>query len=50
MAYVSNTNDEAAPTVLIVESNVMSVQRLTTIFKIKDFNIEICEDGDKAVD
>ena len=50
MAYVSNTQDEAAPTVLIVESNVMSVQRLTTIFKIKDFNIEICEDGDKAVD
>ena len=50
MAYVSNTQDEAAPTVLIVESNVMSVQRLTTIFKIKDFNIEVCEDGDKAVD
>ena len=50
MAYVSNNSDEASPTVLIVESNTMSIQRLTSIFKIKDFNIEICNDGDKAVD
>ena len=50
MAYVSNNSDEESPTVLIVESNVMSIQRLTSIFKIKDFNIEICQDGDKAVD
>ena len=50
MAYVSNNSDEESPTVLIVESNAMSIQRLTTIFKIKDFNIEICQDGDKAVD
>ena len=50
MAYVSQTLDEEAPTVLIVESNVMSIQRLSSIFKIKEFNIEICQDGDKAVD
>ena len=50
MAYVSNNSDEESPTVLIVESNAMSIQRLTSIFKIKDFNIEICQDGDKAVD
>ena len=50
MAYVSQTQDENAPTVLIVENNAMSIQRLTNIFKIKDFNIEVCQDGDKAVD
>ena len=50
MAYVSNNSDEESPTVLIVESNAMSIQRLSSIFKIKDFNIEICHDGDKAVD
>ena len=50
MAYVSNNSDEGSPTVLIVESNTMSIQRLTSIFKIKDFNIEICQDGDRAVD
>ena len=50
MAYVSNNSDDGSPTVLIVESNAMSIQRLTSIFKIKDFNIEICQDGDKAVD
>jgi len=50
MAYVSNNSDEESPTVLIVESNAMSIQRLSSIFKIKDFNIEICQDGDKAVD
>ena len=50
MAYVSNNSDEGSPTVLVVESNTMSIQRLTSIFKIKDFNIEICQDGDRAVD
>ncbi len=50
MAYVSNNSNEESPTVLIVESNAMSIQRLSSIFKIKDFNIEICQDGDKAVD
>ncbi len=50
MAYVSNNSDDGSPSVLIVESNAMSIQRLTSIFKIKDFNIEVCQDGDKAVD
>ena len=50
MAYVLNNSDEGSPTVLIVESNAMSIQRLTSLFKIKDFNIEVCQDGDKAVD
>ncbi len=50
MAYVSNNSNEESPTVLIVDNNAMSLQRLSRLFKIKDFNIEICEDGDKAVD
>ena len=50
MAYVSNNSDDGSPTVLIVESNAMSIQRLTSLFRIKDFNIEVCQDGDKAVD
>jgi len=50
MAYVSNNSNEESPTVLIVDNNTMSLQRLSRLFKIKDFNIEICEDGDKAVD
>lgn len=28
----------------------MSSMRLTNLFKTKNFNIEVCEDGDKAVD
>ena len=50
MAYVSNNSDEESPTVLIVDNNQMSLQRLSNLFKVKDFNIEICQDGDKAVD
>jgi len=50
MAYVSNNSNEESPTVLIVDNNAMSLQRLSRLFKVKDFNIEICEDGDKAVD
>jgi CheY-like chemotaxis protein len=50
MAYVSNNSNEESPTVLIVDNNAMSVQRLSRLFKVKDFNIEICEDGDQAVD
>ena len=50
MAYVSNNSNDESPTVLIVDNNAMSLQRLSRLFKIKDFNIEICEDGDKAVD
>ena len=50
MAYVSNNSNEESPTVLIVDNNAMTLQRLSRLFKVKDFNIEICEDGDKAVD
>ena len=50
MAYVSNNSDDESPTVLIVDNNPMSLQRLNNLFKIRDFDIEICQDGDKAVD
>jgi CheY-like chemotaxis protein len=50
MAYVSNNSNDESPTVLIVDNNAMSLQRLSNLFKFKDFNIEICQDGDKAVD
>jgi len=50
MAYVSNNSDDESPTVLIVDNNQMSLQRLSNLFKFKDFNIEVCQDGDKAVD
>lgn len=50
MAYVTPTDEETAPTVLIVDNNPMSLMRLREIFKIREFNIEVCEDGDQAVD
>jgi CheY-like chemotaxis protein len=50
MGLVSETNDDSAPTVLIVDNNPMSLNRLKSVFKVKNFNIEICEDGDQAVD
>jgi len=50
MGLVTDIDDEAAPTVLIVDNNPMSSMRLTNLFKTKNFNTEVCEDGDKAVD
>lgn len=50
MGFVTDVNDDAAPTVLIVDNNPMASMRLTNLFKAKNFNIEVCEDGDKAVD
>lgn len=50
MAYVTQADQDSAPTVLIVDNNPMSTRRLSEVFKIKDFHIEVCEDGDKAVD
>ncbi|MBT5661267.1 MAG: response regulator [Euryarchaeota archaeon] len=50
MGLVTDVNDDAAPTVLIVDNNPMSSMRLTNLFKAKNFKIEVCEDGDKAVD
>ena len=50
MAYVTEADGEATPTVLIVDNNPMSISRLSNIFKVKEFKIEVCDDGDKAVD
>ena len=50
MAYVTPTTEETAPTVLIVDNNPMSLMRLQEVFKIREFNVEVCEDGDQAVD
>ena len=50
MAYVTEADQDSAPTVLIVDNNPMSTRRLSEVFRIKEFHIEVCEDGDKAVD
>lgn len=50
MGLVTDVNDDAAPTVLIVDNNPMASMRLTNLFRAKNFKIEVCEDGDKAVD
>ena len=50
MAYVTETDEETAPTVLIVDNNPMSLMRLREVFKVREFNIEECQDGDQAVD
>ncbi|MEC7626063.1 MAG: response regulator, partial [Candidatus Thermoplasmatota archaeon] len=43
-------DDAAAPTVLIVDNNPMSSMRLSNLFKTRNFMVELCEDGDQAVD
>ena len=50
MVRVTDVEDEEAPTVLIVDNNQMSLHRITTIFRQRDFNVVTCEDGDRAVD
>ena len=50
MVRVTDVEDDESPTVLIVDNNQMSLHRLTTIFRQKEFNVVTCEDGDKAVD
>ena len=50
MAYVTEADQDSAPTVLIVDNNPMSTRRLSEVFRIKDFHIDVCEDGDQAVD
>ena len=50
MARVTDVEDEEAPTVLIVDNNQMANHRLKQIFNQRGFTVEICEDGDKAVD
>ena len=50
MGLVTEIDDDAAPTVLIVDNNPMSSLRLSNLFKTRNFNVEVCEDGDQAVD
>ena len=50
MGLVTEVNDDSAPTVLIVDNNPMSSMRLSNLFKTRNFSIEICNDGDQAVD
>ena len=50
MGLVTEVNDDSAPTVLIVDNNPMSSMRLSNLFKPRNFNVEVCEDGDRAVD
>jgi CheY-like chemotaxis protein len=50
MGLVTEIDDDAAPTVLIVDNNPMSSLRLSNLFKTRNFNVELCEDGDQAVD
>jgi len=50
MARVTDINDDEAPTVLLVDNNQMSLHRLTSIFRQREFNVVVCEDGDRAVD
>jgi two-component system chemotaxis response regulator CheY len=50
MVRVTDVEDEEAPTVLIVDNNQMAIHRLKQIFNQRGFSVEICEDGDKAVD
>ena len=50
MVRVTDVEDEEAPVVLIVDNNQMAIHRLKQIFTQRGFAVEICEDGDKAVD
>ena len=50
MGLVTEVDDAAAPTVLIVDNNPMSSMRLSNLFKTRNFMVELCEDGDQAVD
>ena len=50
MSYVSEVSSDEAPTVLIVDNNQMSIMRLREVFGKRGFAIEVCEDGDLAVD
>lgn len=50
MRLVSEADDDEAPTVLIVDNNEMATLRLKELFRVRDFKVEICNDGDIAVD
>ena len=50
MVRVTTTDDPDAQLVLIVDNNPMGTMRLSQVFTQKGWRIEICEDGDLAVD
>ena len=50
MVRVTATDDPEAQLVLIVDNNPMGIMRLSQIFTQKGWRIEVCEDGDLAVD
>lgn len=50
MGLVTEVEDASAPTVLIVDNNPMSSMRLSNLFKTRNFAVELCDDGDQAVD
>ena len=50
MVRVTETEDPEAQLVLIVDNNPMATMRLTQVFTQKGWKIEVCEDGDLAVD
>lgn len=50
MSKISDADSDSAPTVLLVDNNEMSLLRLREIFRQRDFAVEECKDGDKAVD
>ena len=50
MVRVTATDDPEAKLVLIVDNNPMGTMRLSQIFTQKGWRIEVCEDGDLAVD
>jgi two-component system chemotaxis response regulator CheY len=50
MVRVTTSDDPEDPLVLIVDNNPMGTMRLSQVFTQKGWRIEICEDGDLAVD
>ena len=50
MVRVTASDDPDANIVLIVDNNPMNTHRLTQVFTQKGWRIEVCEDGDLAVD
>ena len=44
MGLVTEVDDAAAPTVLIVDNNPMSSLRLSNLFKTRNFNVELSHD------
>ena len=50
MVRVTATDDPEAQLVLIVDNNPMGTMRISQVFTQKGWRIEVCEDGDLAVD